>query len=372
VVVNAIPSNLSDPYLVHWEKPSYNPIIVKPVLNRPPTIYAKDFRDPTEGYLGKIDGLWRMVIGCEKGLCLYKSKDFQEWVLAGILWPATHGFYECPDIFPIPGTDKWLLKGSAQHQEWWILGTYTEVSGLHSVDRFSSLTGDILEGNRRLDMGDFYASKTFLDPKTNKRVLFGWIPYHCNGTDWSGIQSLPRVIEMDPLRDNEIITPPYYSVSGLRSSEPSVKITDKPFNDQGLFTFEGLGSQLDIQATLLVKRRSKSAGRYVRFGFRLFLDPDDPNSHFDVPFRVSPDRGFVFREPFPIYETDYHELSIRIIVDRSVVETFVQGGRRVYSTGYCAPNYENLDRMGVQFLGPELSVEVFIKELRVYKLQTDR
>jgi len=372
VMVNAIPSNLSDPYLVHWEKPSYNPIITKPTLSRPPTIYSKDFRDPTEGYLGKSDGLWRMVIGCEKGLCLYKSKDFQDWVLTGILWPSTHGFYECPDIFPIPGTDKWLLKGSAQNQEWWILGTYTEVPGLHNVDRFTSLTGDILEENRRLDMGYFYASKTFFDPKIKMRVLFGWIPYHCPGTDWSGIQSLPRVIAMDPHRDNEIITPPYPSIAGLRDREPLVKITNQPFNDERLMSFGALGSELDIEATLLVKRRSKSAGPFVRFKFRLFVDPDDPNSHFDVPFRISPDSGFVFTEPFPMYETDNHQLRVRIIVDRSVVETFVQGGRRAFSLGYCAPNHQKLDRMGVQIVGPELSVEVFIKDLVIHKLHASK
>ncbi len=71
--------------------------------------------------------------------------------------------WECPDFFKIPGSDKWVLKGSASG-DWWSLGDYTEVSG-QEADTFKPLSYDVHDGStaglglQKYDFGQFYASK---------------------------------------------------------------------------------------------------------------------------------------------------------------------------------------------------------------------
>lgn len=71
--------------------------------------------------------------------------------------------WECPDFYQIPGSDKWVLKGSASG-DWWSLGNYTEVSG-ETADAFEPLSYDVHDGStdglglQKYDFGQFYASK---------------------------------------------------------------------------------------------------------------------------------------------------------------------------------------------------------------------
>lgn len=71
--------------------------------------------------------------------------------------------WECPDFYRIPGSDKWVLKGSASG-DWWSLGSYTEVAG-QAADAFKPLSYDVHDGStaglglQKYDFGQFYASK---------------------------------------------------------------------------------------------------------------------------------------------------------------------------------------------------------------------
>mmetsp|Transcript_20159 Transcript_20159/g.28119 ORF Transcript_20159/g.28119 Transcript_20159/m.28119 type:complete len:609 (-) Transcript_20159:476-2302(-) len=357
-IVNSLPFDTSDPNLTNWTKPEFNPVYYKPKDTH-------DFRDPTEAWKGK-DGLWRQAVGCNEGVCLFKSKDFIEWTYTGILWPTYVGFQECPDFFNLPGTDLHVLKGSVHGQEWWTVGKYEEVDGMESVDKFYNTTDDIRQegSNDRFDMGKFYASKTFYDPQQERRILFGWINYHCTGTGWSGVQSFPREVLPNPKKSNSLITYPIPEIVDLYESKaPKFQYSGLMLKDTAV-TAENVGSQLDLFVSF--KPNSGNA----RVEIHVFVDS---KSTAWQPFVISISEvgATLNKEPIELYDSDEGVIDVRILVDRSVSEIFVQGGRDSMSSPYCTPDPELLDgdHMGVKAVNAgEGTVE--ITKMEIFQVKT--
>lgn len=183
----ALPKNISDPFLLEWVKPPYNPVMVAEGVD--PT----QFRDPSTCWLGK-DGLWRTTVGSqdferEAKALLYRSEDFVRWTRAerSLFSTNSSSMIECIDFFPVSVGRKRGLDGSAVASEaakhvlkmgvfdnshdYYLIGRYLE-----EFDEFIPDNG--VEDDRRLwlryDYGSFYASKTFFDAEKRRRVLWAW------------------------------------------------------------------------------------------------------------------------------------------------------------------------------------------------------
>ena len=218
----AIPEDkAADPLMIKWRKNGTMPVSGKefsgPLFDAP-AYSTGGFRDPTTAWQG-TDKVWRMATGCgdkkKGGACLFKSENFVNWTAVGWLHhpqgQQNVAFWECPDFFQIPGSDKWVLKGSASG-DWWSLGTYAQVAGMKE-DTFTPVSYDVHDGStdglglQKYDFGQFYASKTFYDPAKKRQILWGWVaeegPAPHPGEDWSSIQSLPRSILIDPVRKQD-------------------------------------------------------------------------------------------------------------------------------------------------------------------------
>ncbi|GAB5364768.1 hypothetical protein AAMO2058_000998500 [Amorphochlora amoebiformis] len=289
VMIHAVPAPDSDSDLTRWVKPIFNPI-----MNRPSD--TKDFRDPTEGWQGK-DGVWRMLTGCNKGSCMWKSKDFIDWTYTGIFFPTT-GFAECPDFFVIPGTDKWVYKGSDGGRDWYVIGDYIESEGI-KTDKYNVTSAPFQQNNQLYDVGNFYASKTFYDTPNNRRVLFGWTNYHCDGTDWSGIQTIPRVLSLDPITKNTLITYPIPELVNLRN--PSTPPQTGSVDIGASFEYSIVtGAQVDV----IVRFSKILPGKEYHFGLDIFKDPSTGNG-LRVKFDIAADSTASLNgNPFPLYPQD--------------------------------------------------------------------
>ena len=213
-IVNAFPADAHDVNLTQWVKPAYNPVILMP-----PTVKG-GFRDPTTSWQGS-DGMWRMLVGCGggEGTCMFKSHDFVTWAYVGKFH--SHGkqdMWECPDFYALPGSSLHVLKASTGGQDWWAVGTYVEVSDARLSDFFLPSAADILDDGQIYDHGTFYASKTFFDPLAERQILWGWVNYGCPATDWTGIQTFPRSVSLDPANASKIRTYPIDEIASLRVS----------------------------------------------------------------------------------------------------------------------------------------------------------
>ncbi|EMS61371.1 Acid beta-fructofuranosidase [Triticum urartu] len=286
----AVPADPNDSLLRNWTKYEANPILVPP-----PGIGDKDFRDPTTAWFDESDKTWRTVIGSKDNhghtgiVMTYKTKDFINYeLIPGLLHsvPGT-GMWECIDFYPVGGADGseelYAMKESSDddRHDWYALGRYDA-----AANKYTPIDAEMDVGiGLRYDWGKFYASKTFYDPSKNRRVLWGWI----GETDseradvakgWASLQSIPRTVELDEKTRTNLIQWPVVEIETLRINS----------TDLG-------GTTIDTGTQDVVKRV--------------------------VGFTV------------PVL--DGEDLSLRVLVDHSIVESFAMGGRstatsRVYPT----------------------------------------
>ncbi|XP_059657475.1 acid beta-fructofuranosidase 2, vacuolar-like [Cornus florida] len=388
----AYPANLSDPLLMNWVKYSGNPVLVPP-----PGIGALDFRDPTTA-MYTAEGKWRVIIGSKvnkTGMTLvYDTKDFKSFeLLNGTLHdvPGT-GMWECVDFYPVSETHengldtsvngvgvKHVMKTSLDdtRNDHYSLGTYDEKSAKWTPENPKLDVGIGL----RYDYGKFYASKTFFDGKKKRRILWGWIPESDNERadvkkGWASLQGIPRTLLFDKKTGSNLIQWPVEEVERLRlSSIEHKRVVLEPGSIMPLDA--GKATQLDITAEFEIDKKaldrmngtnvadsgsSTSCGAAAErgalgpFGFLVLADKSlseqtpvyfyvakgtdgnfktlfctDLTRSSEAPDVVKP----IYGDAVPVLKGE--KLSMRILVDHSIVEGFAQGGRtcitsRVYPT----------------------------------------
>jgi len=189
-----------DPKLVKWTK------LPQPIIPLPPaSIQITGFRDPSawkqgDWYYMTVGSGEAKVGGC---VLLYRSKkveDASSWEYMHKLtsgdWngkktanPCDDGeMWECPDFFALDGGH--VLIYSTLGKVIWESGKLDTATMKFEKQK----TGE-------LDLGAFYAPKTQLDAQ-GRRILWGWIQEKRSDAEmkaagWSGMMSLPRVLNLD-------------------------------------------------------------------------------------------------------------------------------------------------------------------------------
>ncbi|KDP37326.1 hypothetical protein JCGZ_06780 [Jatropha curcas] len=386
----AIPKNLSDPYLIEWEKPDEG----NPFIDPDKDVNASAFRDPTTAWF--VDGEWKILIGSrmlkqQTGVAfLYKSKDFKKWTKAKEPLHSVEntGMWECPDFFPVEksgqnGLDTSVVGENVKHvfkvsldltrYEYYTVGTYDTQKDKYIPDK-DSVDG---WGGLRFDYGNFYASKTFFDPSKNRRILWGWANESDHVHDdkkkgWAGVQSIPRKLWLDPsgkqivqwpveelekLRgqnvqfgNQEVKKGEHVEVKGITAAQADVEVT---------FTFSSLDKAekfdpkwANIPAQdVCAQKGSKEEGGLGPFGL-LTLASEKLEEFTPVFFRVfkaenkhkvllcsdarSSSKGKKLYMPsfagFVDVDLADKKLSLRSLIDHSVVESFGAGGKTVITS----------------------------------------
>ncbi|KAM7494118.1 hypothetical protein LguiB_028727 [Lonicera macranthoides] len=386
----AYPADLADPLLVEWVKYPGNPVLVPP-----PGIHFKDFRDPTTAWLTSED-TWRITIGSKvnkTGIALvYDTKDFKTFeLLDGVLHavPGT-GMWECVDFYPVSQKDKVGLDTSASgpgvkhvmkasldddRNDYYALGTYDEGKGTWVPDEPKDDVGI----GKRYDYGIYYASKTFYDQNKKRRVLWSWIKEtDSENTDvmkgWASVQGIPRTILFDKKTGSNILQWPVEEIEWLRSN--SKEFHEVEVAPGSIVPVDiDRATQLDVTAEFELDKhdleRLNESNTVYNCGFNggashrgamgpfglLVLSDENFIEQTPVYFYVSKDSEGNLTTFFCIDQSRSSEatdvdksiygstvpvlkdetLTMRILVDHSIVESFAQGGRtcitsRVYPT----------------------------------------
>lgn len=386
----AYPADHKDPLLTKWVKYSGNPVLVPP-----PGVGIKDFRDPTTAWY-TTEGKWRITIGSKvnkTGISLvYDTKDFIKYeLLDGVLHAVNGtGMWECVDFYPVSKTSdkgldtsqtgadvKHVVKASLDddRNDYYALGSYNEKTGKWVPDNQKIDVGIGI----RYDYGKFYASKTFYDQNKKRRVLWGWIgESDSENADvkkgWASLQGIPRTVLFDQKTGSNLLQWPVEEIEKLRlSSKNFDRVEVKAGSVVPLDVVTA--TQLDIVAEFeLDKKALESAaesneefscqtsggaakrGALGPFGLLLLAD-SSLSEHTPVFFYVAKGSGGTVNTYFcadqtrssvandvvkpvagsyvPVLKDE--KLSLRILVDHSIIESFAQGGRttitsRVYPT----------------------------------------
>ncbi|AQK61189.1 Acid beta-fructofuranosidase 3 vacuolar [Zea mays] len=328
----AVPADDADPLLTNWTKYERNP-----VLYPPRGIGPRDFRDPTTAWLDPSDGAWRIVIGSKDdhdhdhaGIAVvYRSRDLVHFdLLPGLLHRVVGtGMWECIDFYPVATT-----------------------GGVDMSDT-SIGTNDVLH---------------------RRRVLWGWVGEADSeradvSKGWASLQGVPRTVLLDTKTGANLLQWPVEEVETLRAN--STDLSGITVDHGSVFPLDlRRATQLDIEAEFQLDRRaiaaaldddvgyscSTSGGAAARgalgpFGLLVLADRRRRGEQTAVYFYVdgslathfcqdesrSSRANDVVGSAVPVLE-DEATLSLRVLVDHSIVESFAQGGRstatsRVYS-----------------------------------------
>jgi len=275
----------------NWSKHPRNPIVAAP----PPGIDSPGFRDP---HVWHQNGQWKMLVGAGfrgKGgtALLYTSPNLLDWtyvqpLITGAIDPASRGgdvargeMWECPDFFPVgkPADNKWLFYVAT-------MGTVLYWLGKWDGWVFTP------DSNGVLVHGAGYAPKSCATPD-GRRIIWAWLREQRSAEDqlkagWSGAMSWAVVPSLG--KDGKLRLAPAREYEKLRTHR--AKIGDE-LSDQ----FE-VTCQLDKERPLALLRGSAEL------------------------FAWEPDSGMI-----TIGRTEVRapagEFTLRLIVDGSVVEAFV-------------------------------------------------
>ncbi|KAI5674375.1 hypothetical protein M9H77_14739 [Catharanthus roseus] len=392
----AVPANLSDPYLREWIKPDNNPLIVAEK-----GVNKTAFRDPTTAWLGADKQWRILLGGRNKdtGMSfLYKSKDFMKWNKAEkpLHSVAGTGNWECPDFFPVAekgnknGLDASTNNKNGKHvhkvsldatrYEYYTLGSYNAEKDEYVPDKTSP---DNWKG-LRLDYGNFYASKSFFDPSKNRRIYWGWANESDAAEDdvrkgWAGIQLIPRRIwldsngkqllqwpveELETLRGKKIHLSDVamkkgdkIEVKGITAAQADIEVTFSFPNLDKAEPFDPSWANLDAQDVCakkgsfvhgglgpfgLATLASQNLEEYTPVFFRVFKAADKYKVLMCSDARKSSlknEKGWYKPSFAGFVDADLADkkLSLRSLIDNSVVESFGAGGKtcmssRVYPT----------------------------------------
>jgi beta-fructofuranosidase len=414
----AVPADPSDPLLRKWIKVHQNPIATHPA-----NVSEEDFRDPSTAWQQR-DGSWMFTVGGKigtRGVAFqYQSTDLRNWTLqeSRLYELPEIGMLECVDFFKVGYSntppsgevpDTYVFKASVNDEghDYYTIGTYDEVARKF-IPTDQKL--DIGHGFR-LDYGKYYAAKSMYDPVKNRNIMWAWV----NESDtmqmdidkgWSSVLGIPRSLAVDSRTGVNLIQWPIEEVNALRGAKQSK--TDVKLEAGAVVEVEhASGGQLDVEvvfeypdiSAVTVQETAAfnnhfdcsqggSAHRGILgpFGLLVFTDNDfqEQTALFFYISRTSGDQWTttfcsdqsrssllpgidktVYGSKVTVSPTE-DSLLLRVLVDRSIVESFVQGGQTtITSRVYPKVAVDNLANL---YLFNNGTIPITVRSLDAYHM----
>ncbi|MEQ8675356.1 MAG: glycoside hydrolase family 32 protein [Aggregatilineales bacterium] len=307
-----------------WTKYDGNPII---------DALLPDFRDP-KVFWHQDTRQWIMAISAGREIQFFNSPDLLNWeYMSSFHTPGTAGTWEVPDLFPmeIEGETKWVLivsinggtpaGGSATM---YFIGDFDGESFVPDVP------GEILW----LDYGaDNYAGTTFSNEPNGRHIHIGWMnnwayAEHVPTSTWRGAMTIPRELSLvdtpDGLRLSQTPIPALSEVRESLGSWDELAVS-------GVVELENInGRELEIIAEFdpgSVMRSGISVHRNEVSQTQIIYSPLTSQVLISRSDRVDGEliRGFIPIFGAPVELVD-GRLTLRILVDESSVEVFINDG----------------------------------------------
>ncbi|RPE44214.1 levanbiose-producing levanase [Streptomyces sp. Ag109_O5-1] len=314
-----------------------------PVLPNPG---VADFRDP-KVIRDEDRGRWVMALAENDKIGFYHSDDLKSWTYAGGFVHDGIGVLECPDLFRITagdGTVKWVLGVSANGKGSGLPNTYAYWTGSFDGSAFTADAGD----PQWLDHGwDWYAAVTFEKRDAGgavdaaARYAIGWVndwdyadttpTIDCDG--FNGTDSIVREVTLNRASDGT-----YYlasqPVAGLDSYvSRTVNLGDVTVDGTKVLDYTGISYEVTTEIAWsqltgagLQLRRSPDGGRHIDAG--IYAD----YAFLNRRNTVNADTSGKWQESHTPFDPSAGTVKLRILVDRTSVEMFVDDGRYVHTS----------------------------------------
>ncbi|MCA9136819.1 MAG: glycoside hydrolase family 32 protein [Planctomycetales bacterium] len=327
-----------------WTKFENNPVLD---LNNP------DFRDPKVFWHGPTSR-WIMVVSlaAEKVLVFYASDDLKHWKEQSRFGPAgsiKKPNWECPDLFELPvegteGEKLWVLEAD--------MGSGSIAGGSggeYFVGHFDGTAFNAIQDAAWVDYGrDFYAPVSWSDvPKSDgRRIWIGWannwqtclVPT----SPWRSCMSVPRTLSLRKVASAEnadkyvMVQRPVKELQQLRSKSITLDTGSASWPPVEVLKPGELPDMTFELHTTLKPGTARSVGLRIRTANDEYTEVGYDRKHLAVYVDRSRSGNVAFHEAFagrheaPVRVTD-GEVSLKILVDRSSIEVFINDGEAVIS-----------------------------------------
>lgn len=311
----------------------------QPILAAPPAeldiFGAPEFRDP---FVWREGDVWKMVLGSGiKGVggavLLYESDDLLEWRYLGVLhsgyFAESGTVWECPNFFKLDGRHVLLVSEQPEFKY-----TYVQLGSFKEGRFFPEVTG-------KLDHSPyFYATLSLLDTQ-GRRLSWGWLREGRsvaaqNQAGWAGVMSLPRQLSLE---GDELLLSPIPELESLRgqprrvtdinlAGQDATPIVRMPGNTYELDAVVELGDNAAFE--LYIAASPKGHEQTV-------ICYDAMTQQFTVDaLRSSLDAEAIAERTSISHVRTGKTMTLRVFVDRSVIETFLDKrtcvASRIYPT----------------------------------------
>ncbi|MDR2775428.1 MAG: DUF4980 domain-containing protein [Tannerella sp.] len=314
----------------HWTKYAGNPVIdSKEKWN------SKDTRDP-KVFWYEADKEWVLVLNERDGHSVYTSSDLKKWKYES----HTTGFWECPELFELP------VDGDKNNRKWVMYGA----SGTYMIGSFDGKKFTPESGKYYYTTGTVYAAQTFTNiPKADgRRIQIGWGRITHPGMPFKSLMLLPTELTLRTTKDGvRLFSYPVKEVDRLQTVLFQKDFIRAQEADELLHPYSNADC-LRLQFTIKLSHAT-DAGLNL-YGRQLMK--------YDMNFNQV---NGVFYSP---EDMTGMEISADVIIDKTSVEVFIDGGAYSYSMERQAADGNN--REGFHFWGNNIE----IKELKVYSMNS--
>lgn len=307
-----------------------------PVIDSKAKWNSKDTRDP-KVFWYKPNNEWVMVLNERDGHSIYTSANLKEWKYESHVT----GFWECPELFELP------VDGNPNDTRWVVYGA----SGSYMLGSFNGKEFKPEAGKYYYTTGGIYAAQTITNiPESDgRRIQIGWgrLPTPGNKPAFNNLMMIPTELTLRTTKDGvRLFSQPVKEFDQLMGKTSEWKNLTSAQADEKMKEFAN-ADRLRIRTTIKLSHAT-SAG--VSFNRQNLLD-------YDMNFNLV---NGVFYSP---EDRTSMEITADIIIDRTAVEVFIDGGAYSYSM---LRSFSPEVKDGFRFWGNNIEV----KELKVSTLNS--
>lgn len=347
-----------------WTKYNGNPVIGNKDI--------KDFRDPKVMW-HEPSKSWVMSLVAGDRAQFYSSKDLKEWKMTGEFGKdkgAHGGVWECPDLFKI--------KAEGSDEEKWVLlisinpGAPNGGSGTqYFVGDFDGKTFTTNQTeNKWIDWGtDNYAGVTWNNEPNQDWIFIGWMSNWIYARDtptekWRSANTIPRKVSLQKSEHGyDLINYPIRNFEKIVAESTKKNISVAGSGKESI-PFEGL-NQSEVRFMTSSKDFQLKLGNDLNEEVLLTMFGEEKEFFLDRTNsgKIDFQEDFASVQQMPITGLPDGEYEVRILMDQSSIEVFINKGKYVM-TAQIFPN-EPYDTLTIENLGDD---EILLKDFELSKV----
>jgi fructan beta-fructosidase len=246
---------------------------------------------------------WVLVLYNDNYFAIYNSKDLKKWEYKS----QVKGFYECPEFFEL------AIDGNEKNKKWVMYGA----SGTYMIGTFNSETFTPEHGKYFYAWGSQYAAQTFNNDPSGRRIQIGWGRVDQPGMPFNQMMLFPCELTLKTTPEGvRMFCNPIDEINKLHKQTYSWKnITGEEGNDK----LKSISSnQLHVKMDVEIVH---GLGLEIHY-------KGNPVLYYDGNFNQFNGAPYISLTP------GRFRFSIEMIIDKTSVEGYVDGGKLFISDGF--------------------------------------